>query len=192
MTGRKNLLALLVIFIILVVLVTLQDTPETVVIIPTAEPVLTPTRPGLLRVFPDLTVLDIEAVRLENPVSGKTLTLQRDRSGQWTAPDLDGTLDTDAATTIARTLVLLPYGTSINILSSTRLEDYGFDTTPYLLIQIIKRDGGGHGIIIGDIDPDNPAYYALVDERDEIFRVERGAIDFLNQLLDLPPVNLTK
>ncbi len=197
MMQRRSLLLLVAVFGILVVAVALQsNSPQAqqqpLQMLPTPSPEATVPSGTLLRIFPDLTVLDIQAIRLEDPLSGDQITLQRDSNGEWSAPDLDGELDTDAATAIARTIVLLPYERSINILSDTNMDDYGFGTQGQFLIQFVLTNQEGHGIIIGSEAESEPTYYALVDNRDEIFRIERGPIDFLNQFLKLPPVNLTK
>ena len=93
-----------------------------------------------------------------------------------------------AASAIARTFALLPYGRSINIVADTDLSAYGFTETPHLLFQIILVDGGGHVIAVGGLTPDGSAYYALVDERDEIFLLERGPVDFLDGYIQSPPL----
>lgn len=184
MMKSKSPLLLLVVFIGLVVLVLIQNNQQTQapVTLPTPQPdrALTPTTPGLIRLFPDLSVLDIQAIRLEKTDSDNALTLQRDSNGQWSS---NSSLDAETATDIARTIVLMPYGSSINIISTTDLNAFGFGETDHLLIQFIKINGEGHGIITGNTDPDYPVYYALVDERDEIYRIERGAIDFLYQFV---------
>ncbi len=195
MNPRRGLLVLALVFGFLMIILLFQESNAPAlpppIIPPTSMPETTPTPLLLLRVFPDLTVLDIQAIRLENPETGAELTLQRDASGQWTSPGRPGQLDPEAATTIARTLVLLPYGRSINILTSTSLDDYGFGTAGQFLIQIIVKNGEGYGVIVGAADDVDPVYYALVDDRDEIFRLERGPVDFLIQMLNSPPINLT-
>ena len=195
MMRQRSFLLLFVIFIGLGAAVALQSANQpqpTPLPLPTPSPEATIPQGTLLRIFPDLTVRDIQAIRLENPNTDQQLTLQRDSSGQWTAPDVEGELDTEAVTSIARTLVLLPYERSINIVSTTELADYGFGTRGQFLIQIVLANDEGHGIVIGSEVEGEPTYYALVDNRDEIFRIERGAIDFLIQFLNLPPINLTK
>jgi hypothetical protein len=193
MNNRRTLLALVVIFGVLVIIATLQGNPPAPGL--QSSPLPSPTaaipQGTLLRVFPDITVLDIQAIRILNPVTGQTFTIQRGQAGQWYAPGIEGELDSSAASGIARTIVLLPYGRSINILATTNLDDYGFGETGQYLIQIILSNGEGHGIIIGAADASDPVYYALVDERDEIFRIERGPVDYLIQFLNSPPINLT-
>ncbi len=197
MRNRVSLIVMLLVFVVLAALAALtgqrstsnSDTPAT------AEPEETPEATleagSLLRIFPDLRVLDIQAIRLEDITSGEQLTLVRDADGTWTAPDLEGTLDETAASNIARTLVLLPYAHSINILSDTEFEAYGLAPTPHLMFQILKADGESHVIAVGGLIDSDAAYYTLVDERDEIFQTERGAVDFLKNQIGAPPIRLT-
>jgi hypothetical protein len=192
MKRSRTVLLLLVAFGVLAAAVALTGTPSPP---PATLPAPTATLPllsgTLLRVFPDLAVLDIQAIRLENPVSDQMLTLARDGEGQWQAPGLDGELDAAQATSIARTFVLLPYARSINIVTGINLQDFGFSENPALLLQVLKRDGTSHVVAIGDLSTSGQAYYALVDQRDEIFQVERGPVDFLRTFIESPPIRLT-
>lgn len=178
-------------FIVLAIAAVVQNTIGNSAL-PTPEQTESPLASGtLLRVFPDLAVLDIQAVRIDDPTADQSFTIVRDANGNWTAPEVTGTLDAGAASDIARTIILLPYGRSINILPDTDLSEYGIAPDPEYLISVILQSGDAHIIAVGKIADDDPIYYAVVDERDEILEVERGAIDFLTNFLDSPPVNLT-
>lgn len=189
MNNYRTLVALLIIFVALAALITLQGEPETTPIpLPTATPPPQPQTDGtLLRVFPDLAVLDMQAIRLENLTSGDRFTLVRNEQGHWTAPDSDGELNPDTASSIARTLALFPYTRSLNILSDTDFSDYGFKPSGQLLFQIVTADGGAHVIAVGDLTETELAYYTLVDNRDEIFQVERGPVEFLHNFIASAP-----
>lgn len=193
MNNRRLIPVLLAVFIILAIAAFLQSRDaNNVPITPTPDATEDPFTSGtLLRVFPDLTVLDIQAVRIDNPTADVSLMLVRDANGQWTAPEIDGTLDAGSASDIARTIILLPYGRSINIVPATNLNDYGLAPDPQYLISVVLQNGAGHIVAVGKIADAAPVYYAVVDERDEIFEIERGAIDFLTNFLNSPPVNLT-
>ncbi|MGQ9887210.1 MAG: hypothetical protein ACUVSX_01855 [Aggregatilineales bacterium] len=184
--------ALLALFVLLAALTLLQGSPTALPPPPTTAPTLdiTPIPTGmLLRVFPDLTALDIQAIRLQDLQSDLSFTIARGPDGVWTAPGRQGTLDSSAASAIARTFVLLPYARSINITSETNLSLYGFTGTPRLLFQLLLTDGTGHVVAIGSQTPDGAAYFALVDERDEIYMVERGPVDFLNGYIQSAPIS---
>lgn len=198
MNNRRSLSILLVIFVALAGLVLLTNQkPGTAPAPRTAAEVTEEATEGvalegfLIRVFPDLAVLDIEAIRLEDLDENHELTLVRASDGSWTAPDLEGELDSEAASSIARTLALLPYARSINILPDTDFEDYGLAPRPRFLFQILKTDDTSHVIAVGSLIETGSAYYSLVDERDEIFQMERGPIDFLTNLIYPPPIRLT-
>lgn len=186
MKSSRTPLILLAIFAALVGGLLLQNAALTDSPMPigTAAPAITPLPTGdLLRVFPDLAVLDIQAIRLEDSLSGDSFTMVRDDAGRWSALDQASPLDPEAATAIARTIVLLPYGRSLNIIPTTDFESFGFEPAGGMLIQVVLWDGGGHIIAVGGLSPDAPVYFALVDERDEIFLIERGAVDFLKRFL---------
>lgn len=185
--------ALLALFVALAALALLQgrQPPPALPAAPTTTAILalSPIPTGtLLRVFPELAVRDIQAIRLESAASAQPFTISRRPDGVWAAPDAAGTLDLDAASAIARTFALLPYGRSINIVPDTDLSAYGFTETPRLLFQLVLTDGSGHVIAVGGLTPDGSAYYALVDERDEIFLLERGPVDFLEGYIQSPPL----
>lgn len=184
--------ALLALFALLVVLTLLQGSPTAPPLLPTATPTpdITPLPTGmLLRVFPDLTAIDIQAIRLQDLQSDLSFTIARGADGVWTAPGREGVLDTSAASAIARTFVLLPYARSINITSETDLDLYGFAGTPRLLFQMVLADGTGHVVAVGSQTPDGAAYFALVDERDEVYMLERGPVDFLNGYIQSAPIS---
>ncbi|MAS34671.1 MAG: hypothetical protein CL610_11735 [Anaerolineaceae bacterium] len=185
---------LLVIFIALVIVVASTGNPDVVVtpvLMPTATATTVLDQGTLLRVFPELRTLDIQAMRLEDLDNGLQLTLVRDEEGLWTAPDLDGELDEEAVSNIARTFVLFPYGRSMNIVEETNFEAYGLAPAPHLLFQILRTDGESHVVAVGDLTNTEANYFTLVDERDEIFLVERGPVDFLKNLISSPPIRLT-
>lgn len=195
MIPRRRLVLLSGLFVLLLAAAFLQgrsNTPQATPAAPTAEETVTPTLPPLLRVFPDMTVLDIQAIRIEDPNTSDSIILTRDASENWTSPGLEGQMDTTAASDIARTVVLIPYSRSINITSQTVLADYGFNPNGQLFVSLVMKNGEGHVLAIGALSEKDPIYYALLDERDEIFEVERGAVDFLKNFLLSPPLNLTK
>lgn len=142
----------------------------------------------LERVFPDLAVLDILAVRLQNPVNGEAFTITRTQEGVWTTEDREGTLDTEAATGIARTLALLPYERVITDVNDDDMASYGFGEGGHLFVQVLLTDGRNYGIAVGGLAPSEENYYAVVDQRVNIYLVSRGPIDFLLNYLASPPV----
>jgi len=184
MRNRRSLLILAAVFAALAVITVLQNrslSPEAAA--PTAAPTGT-----FQRVFPDLAVLDIQAIRLENPVDGATFTISRAQDGTWTAPGSQGTLDTEVATAIARTVVLLPYEISIPLTEDLDMGTYGFQPHARLYIQVLLSNGGTHVVAVGALTPSQTNYYALVDERDTIYLLEAHAVAFLITTLASPPL----
>lgn len=185
MNNRRVFPLLLITFLVLAVAAVLQTTlggsSTTVTPSPPAEETESPLTSGtLLRVFPDLAVLDITAIRIENPAADQSLTFARDASGTWSSSNSDA----QSASDIARSIVLLPYGRSINLTPETDLSLYGLAPTPQYLISLVLQNDESHVIAVGKVSDSAPVYFALVDERDEILEIERGAIDFVTNFLN--------
>jgi hypothetical protein len=186
MRNRRTLLVFIVIFAALMIVAYLQTR-----LAPTPLATTVPT-PFLERVFPELAVLDIQAIRLEDPNDGRVFTINRAANGEWTAPDSEGVLDAESATLIARTIALLPYQRTLGTTDDTDLAQFGFDPNGQLFIQVLRTDGSANIIAIGGLTPSQVAYYALVDEREGLYLIESGPIRFLLDFLQRPPVNLTR
>jgi hypothetical protein len=184
MTNRRNIIILAVVFAILVAITRLQN--EQIVLSPGAP---TPFPTGVYRrVFPEMAVLDIQAIRLENPLTGNTFTISRAADGTWTAPESEQTLDTDVATMIAQTVVLLPYEGTVTLTEDSDLDMYGFQSQPRLLVQVLMSSGDAHIVAIGEVTPSQAAFYALVDERDEVYLLDGRAVAYLVTTLESPPL----
>jgi hypothetical protein len=187
--NRRTLLIFILIFVgLAIVTVVIQNPPAN----PSTPPL--PAQEQLSAVyerlvFPDIALVDIQAVRLQNPSGEINFTINRTTDGSWTAPDLAGTLDIDSANNIARTIVLLPALRTLPITDDTDLRQYGFDPVGFMFINVLMVDGSAHSVAVGAINLAETAYYALVDERDELYVIERAAVDFLITQLRSPPVN---
>lgn len=131
---------------------------------------------------------DIAAVRLRVPQTDQVFVISRDDSGNWSALDSQGVLDQTTAAGIAKTVTLLPYRESVATSPSTRLADFGFAPEGSLALEIVLFNGRTHAIAVGNLTPDQLAYYALADNLPQIFVLERGAIDYLRQQLNNPPL----
>lgn len=184
MNNRRNLFILAAVFVALAVITLLQDRQITQ---QAAPPTPAPTG-TFQRIFPDMAVLDIQAIRLENPQTGDTFTISRADDGTWTAPGSEQTLDMEVATAIARTIVLLPYVESLPLIEDSELEMYGFQPGPRLFIQVLVSNGDAHIVAIGGLTPSQSAYYALVDEREMVYLLEAHAVAFLVTTLETPPL----
>jgi hypothetical protein len=171
---RRTLLILFGVFVALALLVTLQARP------PETSPYSTE------RVFRGFSVDDIQAVRLHSEPESLTFTISRAADGAWTAPDASGRLNTDVAEVIARTMILLPYVTLLE--AGDDLSVYGFVPLAGLGVEFVLSDGTAHAVVVGFRNPTETGYYALVDERPEIYILERAAVDFLISVLRSPPI----
>jgi hypothetical protein len=176
-SGRRLLLVLLAVFAVLLAVTVYQNRQQ----------VSQSTLP-FERVYPDLQEGDVQAIRLRNPESNETFTINRTLDGAWEAPDHQGTLDQTVAYTIAQTIVLLPYDRTLPPVADEELAEYGFTADGRLSVEILLADGGTHAVLVGSRAPSDLVYYGLVDDRAEIYLLYRGAIDFLSQQLRTPPV----
>ncbi len=195
--NRRSLVILLIAFVALIVIALAQTRPSSA---PGSEATLDPSIQPTINVAQVLSAYtfmgqtlgmnldDVTAVRLRDPVTKNMFTLSRDSSGSWTAPDNPGKLDLEAATNIAKTVVLLPYESTIEVKPDTLLSDFGFRPDGVFSIEILLRDGITHAISIGDLNSSGVSYYGLVDDKKVIYVMERRAIDYLWVQLRKPPV----
>ncbi|GAB4334007.1 MAG: hypothetical protein Kow00117_17660 [Phototrophicales bacterium] len=186
MIKHRNILSLIILSLIALVLAVLLATQETSdppqsLILPTNTPA-----PESILVFPELDADFIQAVRLEDPNSGKTLTIARSSEGDWQFLDRDDAPNQEIANQIALTLENMPYYASF--LPEGDLTQYGFLPTGSLMfIQFVLFNGTQHFIIVGDPVSEEAdtapgqtnTFYAIIDERPEVYLVSRPAIAFL-------------
>jgi hypothetical protein len=145
-------------------------------------------------IFPDVKVLDILTINLRDPNTGRIFNIRRAEDGTWTAPGTErmGTLDTEAATQIAQTVVLMPFERKLPTDATTDLSQYGF-TPGVLFVEFVLVDQTSHILAVGGALPErDQGLYVLVDDQPEIYVVPRGPLDFLvkklNELPLLTPV----
>ncbi len=174
-SDRRLLVIFGAVFVVLVALVLLQS-----------QPIEEPSPYADNRVFSGFTNTDVQAVRLNSPGEGLTFVLNRAVDGTWTAPEASGTLNAPVADLIARTMILLPYTSTLQ--PESDLSVYGFVPIAGLTVEFVLTDGTTHGIVVGFRNPTETGYYAAVDDRVEIYILERAAVDFLISVLRNPPV----
>lgn len=198
MNNRRTMLLLATIFAVLVVVVWWQGHEQNSIPLDnndsTADPGVSqtpdPTEPSttFTRLYTEMAVLDIQAIRLEDPNTGEKFTISRSQDGNWTAPDSRGELDLEAASNIARTVALMLYERSIPTTEETDLSQYGFGSKGRLLIQTVMNNGESHAIAIGAFTPSGNTYYAVVNDKNDVYLLERGQVDFLINYLRNPPL----
>ena len=174
-TGRRTLIGLAAVFAVLLVVNIIQSGESS-----------KPRRLPFERVYPTMDDDDVQAVRLRAPSTNTTFTITRAPDGRWLTPDHEGTLDQNAAVVIARTIALLPYDRTVPQMGD--LSDYGFESEGTMTLEAIMTSGETHGVLVGARAPSDSVYYALVDDRPEIYLIHRAAIDFLISQLRTPPV----
>ncbi|MDX2160786.1 MAG: hypothetical protein SF162_05625 [bacterium] len=180
MSQRRPLLILIVAFVaLLVITLIVQRVP------PTSN--LPAATPFYFRVYPDLTVDDLQVVRIQDATSGEQFTIRRTPENAW-ATDSGGTVVQTTADLIARTIVLLPYTQTLDLPPPEERARYGFIEGQGLLITALLNDGSSRIIAVGAFTPTGTSYFALVDDRTDLYVIERAAVDFLIVQLQNPPV----
>lgn len=179
MKSNRLVIILLMIFVALATLLAIQNSQSSGSTVTTGD--------CSYCVFKDVRLDDIRAIRLRSPETGQTFAIARADDGSWTAPDSSGTLNVDGAELIARTMVVLPFHRTVPLSASDDKATYGFTPEGILAVEIVLNSGS-HAIAIGYRTPTSDAYYALVDDRSDLYLLERSAVDFLIAALKTPPV----
>lgn len=182
MTNRRGLIILAMVFVALAALLAIQNNQHPVGVTPT------PTFITQNTVFNDFTVDSIQAVRLRSPETGKTFIISRTADNSWAAPESTGQLNLKEAAIIAATMVQLPYQRTLPLPAKTDLSTYGFTPEGILSVEILLTNGHTHVVAVGYRTVSAESYYALVDDRSEMYLLQRPAIDYLISRLKNPPV----
>ncbi len=181
MKNTRSVILLLIAFVALATLMMIQNDQRA------AAP--TPTSPLMGNaVFTDFTPDDIQAVRLRSPDDGSSFVISRAEDGSWAAPESSGTLNSAEAENIARTMVLLPFSSTLPAPAGADLAGFGFTPEGILSLEVLLTSGNSHIVAVGYRTPTEDNYYALVDERAELYLLARPAVDYLISRLKSPPV----
>jgi len=131
------------------------------------------------RIYIDWTDDDIQAVQLFSPLMDLTLTFSRLEDG-WEFPDIPRLPDQEVIQSLARTISILPFEYQIDGVQPAQYPEFGLtQNESVLFIQIIRNDGNLHIVAVGDLTSTEDGYYALVDDRREVYVIQRNAIAFL-------------
>lgn len=180
MNNQRTLLLFALIFVGLLVVTLLQQPPASILATPSPE--TTPEVVQPQRLFSDWTAGDISALRLQDPLTQKTRTLQKNASGLWESLESDQAVNQTVAQAVIAAAVNLSYTRVLDTPSSEARADFGLDAqNAALFVQTILSSGEAHFVILGSRTPSGDSFYALVDERDGIYIIPRtgGAPDFL-------------
>jgi hypothetical protein len=185
--NRRFLGILIVIFVALAAALVLQNNQ----VDPNADEGTEPT-PQLRRLFPELAVLDILALRVEDRFTGDTFTLARNADGTWLAQIDENSetaeLEQNAGTILARSAVLMSHTQTITLSPDRSRSEFGFRPDAQLYVSILAVDNRQYVVAVGDPLQTGPYYYAIVNERPEIYVIDRAAIDTLAATLTTPPL----
>lgn len=198
MKSSRNILIMLVGFVVMAVLVA---GPSGRLSAPTeqpAEPLIAELNPesGLIsdedilnqlrevnRIFPGMDDENIAAINLLDPVSQVSLTLTRSDAG-WEDVDTGQILEDDLGYILSETVAILPFITIFDNVEPEQYPEFGLSRDLALLfINVIMSSGETHVVAIGDLSPDEVGHYALVDDRPDLYIVERAPIAYLAVIL---------
>ncbi len=179
-TSNRMLIILAMVFVVAATLLAFQRTQQTEV---RPTPVV-----AYHFVFPEVAATDIQAIRLRNPVTGDSLSMARAADGSWTLPEISGTLNPTDANGIAQTMVLLPFSRTLPLSEAEDLQTYGFTPEGIFAIEFVLSNGTSHAVAVGYRTPTDNSYYGLIDDRGDLYLLERPAIDYLISRLKNPPI----
>ncbi len=142
-----------------------------------------------LLVFPNLTLENLQAVRLNDIREGREIILVKYPDNSWGLPNTEsGQYDPTFAQNVPRTIILLPYQRIIENPSELEWTNYGLIPTPLFQIEFFTLEGESHVVAVGNRAPSNAVYYALVDEREDVYLIDRAPIDYLLAQIIRPPI----
>lgn len=172
MIRNRSLVLLIGVFVVLIVISLMAQ------IVPPATPEIS-TTPFYQRVYPNLEPESITAISVTDS-QGEGIVLRYDASNQrWVFEATGAVFATDVAENITSTLSILPYVQTLPAPTETELRTYGLTQDRALLIAAVTDEGQTHAVLVGLLTPSSTSYYVLVDQRPEVYLVERAAIDYI-------------
>jgi len=182
MKNRGGLIILAVIFFGLMIFTAVQVNRPRTITPPNAAldvPDVSQLAGGANRIYTNWGVEDIQAVQLYSPLNETTLTFNRTDDG-WELPDINREPDQTVIDSLAETIAILPYTYQIQGIEPAQYPEFGLTQAGTLLfIRIIRTDDTLHMLAVGGLTPTDDGHYTLVDDRQEIYVVDRSAVAFL-------------
>lgn len=174
---RNSLFILMGMFLALVVVAAWQTSRVSP---PLPAPTLVSAQDNPNRLFPAVTLEDIQAFSIRDPLTGATLSFQRDVSDEWESLEFGVTPDEATVDRLAFTIAVLP---SIGVIEDINVEqypDYGLtQTDAFLVIILISKSGEQRTLLLGDVTLDGLGHYALVDEQMSVSVVDARPVAYI-------------
>lgn len=184
MNNRLFVGGLLIVLIGLIALAVWQATPR-----PQTEqtPVGSADLRDTLTVFRGFTTEMMQALRIDDPFRSTDLILERDDTGGWrlVGTAANSAIDPLIADNIAKTIAFLPYEEIIGSIESDEYVNFGLNSeSVWLQIQVILKTTETYNVAVGALVAGSQnGYYALIDDRPEIYILNRGAVEYLEVYL---------
>lgn len=132
------------------------------------------------QIFPDVQLEDVFAINILDPVADLALTLTRTEDDLWTVIEVPNLLAQNDADAVAWTMANLPYINRLAAIEQNQVVELGLtEDDATLLLSVILKDNTQHVIAVGDLDPTASGFYALVDDRPELYLLDGEAIAYL-------------
>lgn len=184
MRKHRGLILGLIAFVVLLALAFLQSQQGPLLRPAPVQPTPRPTSAAPEdsgRLFTGWTAADVFALRLQDPHTGATRTIQRNEAGNWFITERpQAQLDQQIADTIINTIAIMPVLLTLADIDPTTYDQYGLtDDNVFILAQVILPDRE-HVVAIGDVTPDARGHYALADDREAVYIVDARAVAYLS------------
>jgi hypothetical protein len=125
---------------------------------------------------------NVIAVRLDDPLNDIDMVINRISDTEW---QLQGEaveqINQETLDLIVKTVAYIPFTDILRDIPDTNLSNFALtEDLIWLQIQVILDNNDTHVIALGARVPMvDGGYYALVDDRQEVFVLNRGAVDYL-------------
>lgn len=131
------------------------------------------------RLFQDFGPTEVVGFSMLDPDTGATFSLLREGNA-WNSLEFGSGLDSSVAGSLVLTAAVLPYLEKVSDIQPENYGDFGLtQERAFLVLGIVLRNGGQHGVIIGDVAPGNTGHYALVDDRPEVYLLDARPIAYM-------------
>ncbi|QPC80701.1 hypothetical protein G4Y79_13365 [Phototrophicus methaneseepsis] len=180
MKQQRMLIILVVVFGMILLVGALQNTIL-------SQPIATPTADASVQITPVFEgwgVDNVYAIQIYDPVAQLGLTITRTNDDLWQLVEFGGLLTQEEGNLAAASVALFPVVRILEEIGTDRYDEFGLtqdDLT--MLVSVILKDGNEHSVAVGDLTANGDSFYALVDDRPNLYIVNEGPVSFFTVLL---------
>lgn len=151
---------------------------------PSSEAPVNQDEATINRVFDGWGANNVFAIQIYDPVAQVGLTITRNNEDLWQLVEFSGLLTQEEGDLAAASMAYFPQVRTLEEIEPDNYADFGLtqdDLT--MLVSVILKDGSEHSVAVGDLTAAGDSFYALVDERPNLYIIEAGPVAFYTQLL---------